>query len=119
MKTYGLPFKIAGWSSVEPIKYNGEISKTLWRANDFIGIRVRMMELSPGYLPYHRYEKGHLLPCLEGDLRVKHKEGSNFVFKPGLSYLTPDNAKPHQSSAAVDSQLFIVDGFPAMKINRF
>jgi hypothetical protein len=53
--------------------------------------------------------KGHILLCLEGELRTELKDGRTFVLRPGMSYQVADNAEPHRSFTAVGAKLFIVD----------
>ena len=73
------------------------------------GIRVRMVEYSPGYLADHWCSKGHILLCLEGELTTELADGRTFVLKPGMSYQVADAAEPHRSRTAIGAKLFIVD----------
>jgi hypothetical protein len=42
-----------------------------WRTRQFGAIRVRIVEYSPGYLADHWCAKGHILFCLEGELKTE------------------------------------------------
>ena len=55
------------------------------------------------------YSKGHILFCIEGELRTELEDGRQFVLRPGMSYQVADNAEPHRSSTARGARLFIVD----------
>jgi quercetin dioxygenase-like cupin family protein len=68
-----------------------------------------MVECPPGYAADHWCVKGHILYCLEGELRTELEDGRTFTLRPGMSYHVSDNAEPHRSSTAVGARLFIVD----------
>lgn len=104
-----LPFAITDWSDVEATEHKGETGIAYWRTRQFGPIRVRMVEYTPGYLADHWCSKGHILLCLEGELRTELQDGRQFVLKPGVSYQVADNAEPHRSSTAVGAKLFVVD----------
>ena len=68
-----------------------------------------MVEYSPGYLADHWCEKGHVLLCLEGELRTELADGRVFTLTAGMSYQVADGAEPHRSSTESGARLFIVD----------
>jgi quercetin dioxygenase-like cupin family protein len=105
----GIPFGTTDWQSIEPTPHEGEAGVALWRSCDFGGIRVRMVEYSPGYVADHWCSKGHILLCLEGELRTELKDGRSFTLSPGMSYQVADQAEPHRSSTSAGAKLFIVD----------
>jgi quercetin dioxygenase-like cupin family protein len=109
MQMTGIPFETTDWSSVERTEHKGETGVAYWRTRDFGGIRVRMVEYSPGYLADHWCSKGHILLCLEGELTTELKDGRKFVLKPGQSYQVADNEEPHRSVTTGGATLFIVD----------
>ncbi|MFA4949170.1 MAG: DHCW motif cupin fold protein [Candidatus Krumholzibacteriia bacterium] len=109
MKISDIPFGTTDWSSVERTEHKGETGVAYWRTRQFGGIRVRMVEYSPGYKADHWCEKGHILLCLEGELHTELKDGRTFVLKPGMSYQVADGAEPHRSYTSVGAKLFIVD----------
>ena len=80
-----------------------------WRTRDFSGIRVRMVEYTPGYLADHWCVKGHIILCLEGELHTELEDGRKFVLRPGMTYQVADNAEAHRSFTAVGAKLFVVD----------
>ena len=80
-----------------------------WRTRVFGGIRVRMVEYTPGYLADHWCVKGHILLCTEGELHTELGDGRVFTLRPGMSYQVADNAEPHRSYTDVGATLFIVD----------
>jgi len=105
----GIPFAITDWSQVEQTEHVGESGTAYRRTRDFGGIRVRMVEYTPGYLADHWCAKGHILLCIEGQLETELKDGRRFTLKPGMSYQVADNAEPHRSFTEVGAKLFIVD----------
>ena len=109
MQMTGIPFGTTDWSSVEVTEHKGETGVALWRTRQFGGIRVRLVEYSPGYRADHWCSKGHILLCLEGELHTELTDGRTYVLKPGVSYQVADNAEPHRSSTAGGAKLFIVD----------
>ena len=109
MKIADIPFGTTDWSTVEKTEHKGETGVAYWQTRDFGGIRVRMVEYSPGYLADHWCVKGHVLLCLEGELHTDLADGRCFTLTPGVSYQVADNAEPHRSHTQSGAKLFIVD----------
>jgi quercetin dioxygenase-like cupin family protein len=109
MKMIDIRFGTTDWSAIERTERNGEVGVAYWQTRNFGGIRVRMVEYTPGYIADHWCVKGHILFCLEGELHTKLKDGREFTLKPGMSYQVADDAEPHRSSTPVGAKLFIVD----------
>lgn len=109
MKISGIPFGITDWSAIERTEHAGDTGFAYWRTQRFGEIRVRMVEYSPDYLADHWCEKGHVLLCLQGDLRTELADGRVFTLTPGMSYQVADGAEPHRSSTVSGATLFIVD----------
>jgi quercetin dioxygenase-like cupin family protein len=105
----GIPFETTDWAAMAPTEHAGETGMAYWRTWQLGALRVRMVEYSPGYLADHWCEKGHILLCLEGELRTDLKDGRSFVLTPGMSYQVADGDAPHRSATAVGAKLFIVD----------
>jgi len=87
----------------------GERGTATWRTREFGGIRVRMVEYTAGDLADHWCDKGHILLCLEGELRTELKDGRTVMLTPGTSYQVADGRDAHRSSTAIGAKLFIVD----------
>ena len=109
MQMSGIPFGVTDWSKAERTEHKGETGMAHWRTLTFGGIRVRMVEYTPGYLADHWCSKGHILLCLEGELHTELADGRTFVLTPGISYQVADNAESHRSSTRTGAKLFIVD----------
>ena len=104
-----IPFGTTHWSSVPSVRWEGTSGVAYWRTVQYGGIRVRMVEYTPGYVADHWCTKGHILLCLEGELHTELKDGRAFVLTPGMSYQVADDTEPHRSSTPVGAKLFIVD----------
>ncbi len=109
MKLEAIPFDTIDWSTVERTEHPGETGAAFWKTREVGGIRLRMVEYTPGYLADHWCAKGHLLLCLAGELRTELEDGRSFTLRPGMSYHVADGAAPHRSSTATGATLFIVD----------
>ncbi|HTE42355.1 MAG TPA: DHCW motif cupin fold protein [Steroidobacteraceae bacterium] len=104
-----IPFEIADWSAVESTHHAGLEGSASWRTRQFGDVRVRMVEYLPGYISNHWCEKGHVLLCLEGELKTELEDGRVFTLKPGMSYQVADGAEAHRSMTTTGAKLFIVD----------
>ena len=109
MRIDNIPFGTTDWAGVTPTAHAGITGVAHWRTREFGGIRVRMVDYSPGYLADHWCDKGHILLCLEGELHTELKDGRQFILKPGMSYQVADGAEPHRSRTELGARLFIVD----------
>ena len=104
-----IPFGTTDWAAVERTVHPGEAGTATWRTRTFDGIRVRMVEYSPGYLADHWCSKGHILLCLEGELHTELADGRVMVLRPGMTYQVADGAEAHRSRTTTGATLFIVD----------
>ncbi len=109
MNISDIPFCVTDWSSIERVDYAGTTGKATWRTREFGGVRVRMVEYSPGYLADHWCSKGHVVLVLEGEFESELADGRKFRLTPGMSYQVADNAEAHRSYTATGVKLFIVD----------
>lgn len=109
MQIRNIPFETTEWSEIKPTVHKGEHGLAYWRTQQFGDIRVRLVDYSPGYVADHWCAKGHILFCMEGELRTELRDGQEFVLVPGTSYQVGDNYQPHRSSTTSGARLFIVD----------
>jgi hypothetical protein len=75
MKIPALPFTVTDWSEVSVTVHPGETGQALWRTLNIGELRVRMVEYTPGYLPDHWCDRGHVLYVLEGELDTELRDG--------------------------------------------
>ena len=109
MHMIDIPFGLTDWAAIDPTEHLGETGLATWRTRQFGGLRVRMVDYSPGYRADHWCTKGHILLCLEGELHTELQDGRAFILKPGSSYQVADAAEPHRSYTDTGAKLFIVD----------
>ena len=109
MQITEIPFGTTDWAAIPPTEHAGETGTAFWRTREFGGLRVRMVEYSPGYRADHWCEKGHILLCLAGDLETELRDGRRFQLRPGISYQVADGAEAHRSYSRTGATLFIVD----------
>ena len=109
MQMTDIPFTTVEWATVEPTIHTGTTGTATWRTRQFGSVRVRMLEYSPGYSADHWCTKGHVLLCVDGELRTELQDGRVFVLRPGMSYQVADGAEAHRSSSATGARLFVVD----------
>ena len=69
MRMADIPFGTTDWAAVEPTVAQGRDRRGHLAHAAVRRIRVRMVEYSPGYVADHWCEKGHILFCVEGELR--------------------------------------------------
>jgi quercetin dioxygenase-like cupin family protein len=104
-----IPFDTTDWAAVPPTRHAGETGSATWRTREVGGIRVRMVEYSPGYRADHWCRKGHVLLVLDGELETELEDGRRFLLRPGMSYRVADVHEAHRSSTRTGARLFIVD----------
>ena len=109
MQMSGIPFGTTDWMSVAPTTHPGDIGIATWRTRQFGDIRVRMVDYSAGYVADHWCQKGHILFCVDGELKTDLADGRSFTLMPGMSYQVADGAEPHRSHTATGARLFVVD----------
>lgn len=109
MEMRDIPFGTTDWSAVPATTHPGERGVATWRTRNFAGIRVRMVEYSPGYRADHWCSKGHILLVLAGELETELEDGRVVRLRAGQSYQVADGAEAHRSSTAAGATLFIVD----------
>lgn len=104
-----IPFGTTDWAQLESTEHAGINGKAYWRTQHFGGIRVRMVEYTPGYVSDHWCVKGHILLCIAGSMETELEDGRTFTLTPGISYQVADAAEAHRSRTEAGAKLFIVD----------
>ena len=106
---FGIPFEVTEWNGVAAEEHKGGTGLAVSRTKSFGDIRVRMVEYSPGYSADHWCAKGHILLCLDGELRTELEDGTVVTLFAGMSYQVGDGTCRHRSSTPVGAKLFIID----------
>ncbi len=109
MNLTNIPFQTIDWSIISVERHSGETGYADWRVCSYDGLRVRIVEYSPGYKADHWCEKGHIIFCIRGDLTTELSDGRLFELRPGMSYHVEDKNFPHRSFSKGGAELFIVD----------
>lgn len=105
-----IPFQTVDWSQIEQSEHRGETGNAIWQTLQFDGLRVRIVEYSPGYMADHWCKKGHIVHCLEGEFVSELKNGATFLLKRGMTYIVSDNLSEHRSVSRTGVRLLIIDG---------
>jgi len=105
-----IPLQIVNWSKIQKTEHKGESGVAYWQTLQFDGLRIRIVEYSPGYLADHWCEKGHIVHCLEGEVTNELKEGTKNILTPGMSYVVSDELSSHRSVTKKGAKLLIIDG---------
>lgn len=103
------PFGMTNWANVPVVEHRGESGVARWRTCQFGGLRVRMVEYSPGYRADHWCSRGHILLVLDGELVTELADGSIQTIPAGSSYQVGDGMSAHRSAAPRGASLFVVD----------
>ena len=110
MNSTNIPFQTIDWSTVPKTEHRGETGTAYWQTLQFDGLRVRIVEYSPGYKADHWCSKGHIVHCLEGEVVNEQQNGSSSTLTPGDSYVVSDELSSHRSTTATGAKLLIIDG---------
>ena len=104
-----LPFTVTDWSEAPVEVRPGDTGTATWRTIQAEGLRIRMVEYSPGYRADHWCARGHLLLVLSGSMTTELKDGRRFTLTAGMSYQVADGASEHRSATESGARLYIVD----------
>jgi len=110
MNTANIPFQTIDWSKIPKTEHPGETGVAYWQTMQFLGLRIRIVEYSPGYVADHWCEKGHIVHCLEGEVVNEQQNGSSSILTPGMSYVVSDELSSHRSVTKTGVKLMIIDG---------
>ena len=110
MKLPPLPYTPVDWAALPATTHQGETGTALWRTLTNGDVRMRVVELSPGYLADHWCDRGHVVYVLEGVVISELQDGRRFEMKPGMGYTVSDfGDAAHRSWTETGARMFIVD----------
>lgn len=110
MNLPAVPFTFTDWSQVEAIEYEGETGTSYWWVYEQGGLRVRVVEYSPGYRADHWCGRGHVLFMLEGELSIELRDGRRITMTPATSFQAGDDEdNPHLAFTEKGAKVLIVD----------
>lgn len=103
-------FQTVDWQIIPTEEHMGETGTSFWQTLQLGGLRIRLVEYSPGYMADHWCQKGHIVHCLEGEF-ISELEGKNDVLlTKGMTFVVSDNMSSHRSTSKNGVKLLIVDG---------
>lgn len=105
-----IPFQSIDWSLILKTEHPGASGTAYWQTLQLPGLRIRIVEYSPGYIADHWCQKGHLVHCLEGAFVSEMEGGEQFALSQGMSYIVSDELSSHHSVTEQGVKLLIVDG---------
>jgi quercetin dioxygenase-like cupin family protein len=105
-----IPFQTIDWSSISKTEHAGETGMAWWQTLQFPGLRLRIVEYSPGYLADHWCQKGHIVHVLAGEFVSELENGEAFHLTEGMTYVVSDELSSHRSVTEEGVKLLIVDG---------
>jgi hypothetical protein len=116
MNSQNIPFHTIDWVTIPKEEHKGEQGTSFWQVVQYSGLRVRMVEYTPGYLADHWCKKGHIVHCLSGELVSELQNGEEFTLSAGMTYVVSDDLSSHRSKTMNGVKLMIIDGdFLALK----
>jgi len=110
MTNKNIPFQTIDWTTVPKTEHKGKTGIAHWQTIEFPGLRIRIVEYSPGYMADHWCEKGHIVHCLEGEVVNEQKNSDRSILTQGMSYVVSDELSSHRSITENGVKLMIVDG---------
>lgn len=105
-----IEFQTIDWSQIAQTEHTGETGLAFWKAIQYDGLRVRIVEYSEGYLADHWCQKGHIVHCLEGEFVSEMENGNSFTLTKGMTYIVSDELSSHRSASKNGVKLLIIDG---------
>lgn len=105
-----IAFQTIDWSAVQKTDHTGERGHATWQTVQLPGLRIRMVEYSPGYIADHWCRKGHVVQCLSGTFTSEMENGESFILSEGMTYIVSDEMSSHRSITKDGVKLLIVDG---------
>jgi hypothetical protein len=105
-----IPFQTIDWTVILRTEHPGTHGMAWWQTVEFPGLRVRLVEYSPGYLADHWCQKGHIVHCLEGDFVSDMESGERVTLTQGMTYIVSDGLSSHRSTTEKGVRLLIIDG---------
>lgn len=105
-----IPFQTIDWSMIPKTEHKGETGTAYWQTLQYPGLRIRIVEYTPGYLADHWCQKGHIVHCLEGEFVSQLSDGTDSVLEKGMTYVVSDDLSSHRSVSPGGVKLMIIDG---------
>jgi hypothetical protein len=110
MKIEGVPYETVDWTALPPVEYSGDSGTSFWRTYQAGNARARVVEYSADFCSDHWCERGHVLFVLEGELKIRLKDGREYCLKAGTGFCASDGLEnAHLAYSLIGARVFIVD----------
>ena len=110
MTNSALPFLSIDWTGIDRTEHKGENGSAFWQTVQLPGLRIRLVEYSPGYVADHWCQLGHIVHCLKGEVTSELEDGSPSILTTGMTYVVSDQMSSHRSTTKSGVKLLIIDG---------
>jgi len=110
MNTQNIAFQTIDWNLIPKEEHKGENGTSFWQVMQYEGLRIRIVEYSPGYLADHWCKKGHIVHCLEGEVISELQNSDVNILEKGMTYVVSDELSSHRSKTINGAKLLIIDG---------
>jgi len=110
MSVKNIPYQTIDWAAIPRTEHKGESGTSFWRTLQLPGLRIRIVDYSPGYLADHWCRKGHIVHCLEGEFVNEQQDGAMTTMSKGMTYVVSDDLSSHRSRTEKGATLLIIDG---------
>ena len=105
-----IPFQTIDWSAIAKTIHPGDTGSAAWQTIQLSGLRLRIVDYSPGYFANHWCSKGHIVHCLNGTFVSELETGELFTLSAGMTYVVSDDLSNHRSTTKDGVKLLIIDG---------
>jgi hypothetical protein len=75
MSDKSIPYQAIDWAAIPRSEHKGETGTSFWQTLQLPGLRVRIVEYSPGYLADHWCQKGHIVNACKNSSTSRGMEG--------------------------------------------
>lgn len=103
-------FHTTNWDEIPATEHPGETGRARWRTMRYGSLRIRVVEYSENYRANHWCSLGHIVFCLEGEMKTELADGRSFSLCAGRSYQVTDGVSAHRTSSVKGGRALIVDG---------
>ena len=110
MNFENITYQTIDWAFIPKTEHPGEKGKAFWQTLQFEGLRIRIVEYSPGYIADHWCQKGHIVHCLEGEVYSELHNNDIHILEKGMTYVVSDGMSLHRSKTTTGCKLLIIDG---------
>ena len=110
MNVKNIPYQAIDWAAIPRTEHKGETGTSFWQTLQLPGLRIRIVEYSPGYLADHWCQKGHVVHCLQGEFVNELQGGEANTLGQGMTYVVSDGASSHRSRTEFGAVMLIIDG---------